>query len=227
MTTTVRANGSAFRQRLTDAGLSERELVRRTGLGPASVRSILFRGSVSGAVTMADIKKCLDEVGMTWGDLFDSPVLSASDETPDADVATLGGLLNGADRATTADRLCRALGWEPDRLTRAGNRLDEQLRALGQRLVRNANGYAIRPLGLGTNDALQRLNAIRDDEVGMHSGMARVMYQVYNGTMSKRETKNDQQVQVAALLNRGAIRASDATTERWVLSEEVKYALDF
>ena len=46
MTTTVRVNGAAFRQRLTDAGLSERKLVRRTGLGPASVRTILFRGLV-------------------------------------------------------------------------------------------------------------------------------------------------------------------------------------
>lgn len=226
MTTTVPVKGSVFRQRLTQAGLSERQLTRRTGLGPTSLRRILFRNEVSGAVALIDMQRCLDEVGMSWGDFLDPVVLPAAN-TADADVATLGALLNGAGRATSADRLCRALGWELGRLIHAADRLDERLRPLGQRLIRNANGYRIRPLDTTTDAALRRLNDLRDDEEGMHSGMARVLYQVYAGSMSKQETKNDHRVQVAALLHRSAIRASDASGERYVLTDDVRFALDF
>lgn len=227
MTNSVQANGAALRQRLTEANISERELRRRTGLSARSVRSILFRDSLSGAMTIVDVNRCLEEVGMPWGDLLDPQGDATAGDTPDSDVATLGALLNGAGRATRADRLCRALAWEPGRLTRTGNLLDERLRSLGMRLVQNGNGYAIRPVDLRTHDALRRLNETRDDEDGMGGGMARFLYQAYAGTLSPGRTKHNHALQIAALLNRGAIQVSEGVGERYVLTDEVKYALDF
>ena len=227
MTRAIPANGRALRQRLTDTGMSERELTRRTGLGSIAIRGILFSDSLSTSMTIADVQRCLGAVGMTWGDLLDDAATAPVEPSPKRDISTLGSLLAGARTATTADRLARALGWKLSRVTQAASGLGEQLRPLGLRLRRDQNGYAIRPLDLTTHDALTRLNEIRDDEDGMHTGMARVLHQALTGSLSKRESKNDHMVQIGALLNRDAIKVSTESGERYVLTDGVRYALDF
>lgn len=209
MTTTVTANGPAFRRRLTEGEISERELTRRTGLGPASPRSILLRNSVSGALARRH-EEMSGRGGLDVGDLLDSPVGPAADTTTDGDVATLGALLNGAGRTTTADRLCRGLGWELDSLTRAGDLLDKSLRLIGQRLVRNRE--RLRHPTVGPVDQ-------RSARTPPHQPRRRGRHAQRHGTRAvpgargdfvQAGVKNDHPVQVAALLNRGAIQVGDA-----------------
>lgn len=177
-------------------------------------------------MTIADVGRCLREVGMTWGDLLDVEVEPTAKADGD-DVATLASLLVAAGKATTADRLARALRWSLGRLVAAATGLDDHLRPLGLRLQRNANGYLVRPLDARADDALTRLNQIRDDEDGLHAGMARVLHQALDGSLSRRESKNDQAINIAPLLNRGAIEVSAASNEHYVLSDDVRFCLDF
>lgn len=57
MSGSIPANGAAFRRRLIETGLSERELTRRTGLGQGAVRGILFKDALSTAMTIADVSR--------------------------------------------------------------------------------------------------------------------------------------------------------------------------
>lgn len=83
------------------------------------------------------------------------------------------------------------------------------------RVHRSSNGLSVRPLDLRAEPARTRLQQIRDDEETINSGMARVLYEAWAGTLSRRQTKNDHTVKIAALLNRGAITVSTAAEERY------------
>lgn len=95
------------------------------------------------------------------------------------------------------------------------------------RVHRSSNGLSVRPLDLRAEPARTRLQQIRDDEETINSGMARVLYEAWAGTLSRRQTKNDHTVKIAALLNRGAITVSTAAEERYVVTPDVEFSFDF
>jgi transcriptional regulator with XRE-family HTH domain len=222
----VFANGDKVRERILDLRLSEREFARRTGLGDATVRAILLRNELSRSVQLADIYRALNELGITPGQLLDPPPPLEPEDSEDDDAHTLAGLLQSERNMHKADRLAIALGWELDRLRRTLNALDSRLRHVGLRIHENSMGITIRPLGDHADEAKRRLAHLRDDEEGIHQGTARVLYAIHRGTISTRETRNDHQVQLGALKNRGAITFGTGNGNRFALTEDAVFAFD-
>ncbi|WP_323793481.1 hypothetical protein [Nocardioides sp.] len=222
----VYANGEKVRERVLEMRISERELARRTGLGDATVRAILHRNELSRSTQVADIYRGLTQLGLTPGQLLDQPPPAEPEDTDEDDLHTLAGLLLSERTMHKPDRLAVALQWDLDRLRTALTGLDARLRHTGLRVHENTMGITIRPLDDRADQARQRLAELHDDGEGMHQGTARVLYAIYTGNISMRETRNDHQVQLGALKNRGAINFGTGTGNRFSLSEDVAYAFN-
>lgn len=226
MTTSVYANGDRVRGRLLDQGLSDREFSRQTGLGQSVVRGILYRNEINGSTPIADIARCLNHTGLSASDLLDPPAPSDPDNTPEDDIQVLAQLLNSEKRMHTPERITIALGWTTDRLRTTLRELDAHLRPLGLRIHENAMGVTIRAADNRHEEASERLSRLRDDEDGIHQGLARVLYAAYAGTLSGQETKNDHMVALGALRNRRAIQIGTGKDSRYRLTPDTAYAFD-
>ena len=220
------ANSDKFRARLFDLGISERELARRSGTSGATVRAILHRDEISASIQLADVYRMLDQLGLTPGQLLDPPTPDEPDDTPTDDTQTLAAILTSEKTMHPAERLAVSLGWTLDRLHETITHLDADLRPIGLRIHRSSMGVTIRPADDRADNALQRLAQLHDHEDGIHQGTARVLYAVYAGTMSTRETGNDQQVQLGALKNRGAVTFGTGSGNRFTLTDDATYAFN-
>jgi hypothetical protein len=199
--------------------------VRLPGLGDATVRALLRRNELNTSAQVADIYRALDELGLTPGQLLYPPAPVEPDDTSDDDVSTLAGLLMTERVMHLPDRLALALGWTLDRLIATVHVLDARLRPAGLRVHRNTMGITLRPATDHADEAKQRLADLRDDEDGIHQGTARVLDAVYTGDISTRETRNDHQVQLGALKNRGAITFGHGDGNRYTVADDVAFAL--
>lgn len=223
-TRVVYANGDKVRERMLDMRISERELARRTGLGDTTVRAILRRNELSTSTQVADIQRTLRELGLTPGELFNPPAPLEPDDTADDDIATLAGLLVTERTMHLPERLALALGWTLDRLYDTLPALDARLRPAGLKVHRNTMGITIRPATDNAHDARMRLADLNDDADGVNQGTARVLYAVYTGDISGRETRGDHHVHLGALKNRGAINIGFGDGTRYRLTADVAYA---
>lgn len=226
MTTTMPVNRERLRQRLFEQGLSEREFSRRTGLGQAVIRGMLHRAELNGSTAIADINRCLEQTGLTAGDLLDPPAPTDPDDTPTDDVQVLAQMLTKDTRLILHERLALALGWDLERLRAAIDDLDPRLRPIGLRVHQNGMGVTIRPADNRADQAQARLDQFRDSDDGLHQGTARVLHAVYAGRLSGQETKNDHMVHLGALSNRGAIDVVPGQNGRFRLTPDTAYAFD-
>ncbi|ROR90984.1 helix-turn-helix domain-containing protein [Nocardioides aurantiacus] len=220
------ANGNRVRDRLLEMRISVRELARRSGTSETTVRAILHRNEISGSTQLADIYRMLDTLSLDPGDLLDPTTPDEPDDTPTDDTQTLAALLATEKTMHAPERLATALGWTLDRLYITLTDLDAHLRAVGLRIHRNRMGITIRPADDRAQQASQRLAHLHDHEDGIHQGTARVLYTVYTGTMSARETRKDQQFHLGALKNRGAITFGTGSGNRFTLTDDTAYAFD-
>lgn len=53
-----------------------------------------------------------------------------------------------------------------------------------------------------------------------------MLYAIHTGTISTRETRNDHQVQLGALKNRGAITFGTGNGNRFTLTEDATYSFE-
>lgn len=226
MTNTVHVNGDRLRSRLLELRLSDRDFGRTTGIGQGVTRSMILRNEINGSTPIADIARCLRETGMTAADLLDSEPAQAPDEDPITDVQTLAHILNAQKRMHPLERLATALNWDMDRLRAAITRLHAHLAPLGLAIHENKMGVTIRAVDSRADEALNRLDGYRDADEGLHHGAARILYAVFTGSLSNRETKNDHMVQLGALRNRDAIQFGDGTGQRFILTERAAFAFD-
>lgn len=222
------ANGDLVRQRMFELVLSERELANRATIGQATLRSILNNNTISEATPLAIVNALAQAVGLTMTDLLQPPEPDPlPDDTPEADVAHLTALLCRAHTTVSRDRLAAALQWTLPRLAAAEAELDLVLAPLGPCVNRNSAGLSIRTKDAGLKPIWQRLELMRDAQDTMHNGMARTLYSVFTDSLSKTQIRNNDSVQLGALINRGAVTVK-ATSEghRVQLSEAALFAFD-
>ncbi|MFV0461135.1 MAG: hypothetical protein ACK5MT_20470 [Actinomycetales bacterium] len=98
--------------------------------------------------------------------------------------------------------------------------------ALGFTIVQGQNASVLLARGTDTNydDAQARLARLRDAHKDLNLSAALTLYRAYKGTLSTRELGNNDQVQVAALTNRGALDPP-RSTNRTPLSADTLYCL--
>lgn len=222
----VPANGHALRQRQLELGISDRDLSRRTGLGQTTVRSILLKSQLSTSTNVAELNRCLSETGLTYGELLDVDRNGEPDDSPDADVTVLAGVLIGDRRMHANEQLALALGWTFERLDTAATSLDCRLQPTGLKVHQNTNGLTIRSASDKSSDALQKLGELRDDAKGIKQGTARTLFAVYTGTLSTGDLPNDVRVELGELNNRGAIAIGSDAGKRMQLSDNCAFAFD-
>lgn len=87
-------------------------------------------------------------------------------------------------------------------------------------------GMTIRAANNRHEEATERPNQFRDDDEGIHQGMARVLYATYAGTIGGNETKNDHMVHLGALRNRRAIEVGSGKEGRYRLTADTAYDFD-
>lgn len=233
MTRSVAAAGGTARRRALESGISDRELARRMGVSQTVVRSLFYRNSLVASVTIAELRRLLADLGMTWSDLLDDAPSdlglgnSSAVTNSRADAFTLGALLVGEDRGHKQDRIARALGWTRPRLAAACEVLDDLLKDTGLRLFRGGTGLSLRAHDTRAETARSRLAVLVDDDEGLKGSMARILYRAWLGALSKHSADIDHTVQIAALIRRGAIEATDDGSRRYNLTSDVRFALDF
>ena len=222
----VPVNGLVLRNRLNELGMSDRDLSRLTGLGQTMVRSILLQNRLSTSTNVAELNRCLEEVGLTYGELLDANYSNEPDDSPDGDVSTLAGVLNSDRRMHPLEQLALALGWTLERLSEVAINLDKRLRLSGLRIHQNTNGLTIRPADDSSSKALKILTELRDDDQGLRHNTARTLFAVYSGTLSTGDLSNDVRVKIGELNNRGAITLGSGKGSRVQLSDNCAFAFD-
>lgn len=222
----VYANGDTVRERILEMRISERELARRTGLGDATVRALLRRNELNTSAQIADIYRALDVLGLAPGELLDPPPPADPDDTVGDDIATLAGLLMADRTMHLPERLALALGWTLDRPHDTLPALDARLRPAGLKVHHNTMGITVRPATDNAREARARLADLNDDADGINQGTARVLYAVYTGDISGRETRGDHHVHLGALKNRNAIHIGHGDGSRYTLTDDATFAFD-
>lgn len=222
----VYANGGTVRDRILDMRISERELARRTGLGDSTVRALLRRNELNTSAQIADIYRALEFLGITPGELLNTPPPAEPADNNDDDIATLAGLLLSERNMHPAERLAIALEWTLDRLYNTLPALDARLRQAGLKVHRNSMGISVRPATENAREARARLADLNDGADGLNQGTARVLYSVYTGDISGRETRGDHHVHLGALKNREAIHIGYGDGTRYTLTGDTAFAFD-
>ena len=209
MTTTQPVNTAPFRQAMLRDGLSARELARRSGLGVATIRSILEYGHMHASTPLARVRAVLEELGLTWADLFDDPTPDTPTDVlpPSSRARVLATLLTTSRRGLDLDDLCTVLGTTLDELRSDLDTLTGPFAALGYTLV-VGNNNAVR-LDRGhnpaANEAADQLTRLRDHRHGLNISAAKALYRAWTGTLSDRGPGNDTRVQLGTLTKCGAL----------------------
>jgi hypothetical protein len=85
-------------------------------------------------------------------------------------------------------------------------------------------GITLRAATDNAGEARQRLADLNDDADGINQGTARVLYAIYTGDISTRETRNDHHVHMGSLKNRGAIDIGFGDGTRFRLTADAAFA---
>lgn len=230
MSGTVRVDGAVLRQRILDLGLSDRALAAAAGTGQATVRSMTQDDALVGHVTVAVLRRLLDETGLTAGDLLDGPDTGHEAPSDGGDTALLAQLLLGDPRAHPRERLAYALGWTLDRLAAAVDAAGAALAPAGLRVHENTAGMvALRRTDDRAADALRRLQRARDHDDGVDNGDARLLYAVLTGELAGGDVRHGDRPKLATLHRQGVLEIEEggtATGGRVRLSAAAAYAFD-
>lgn len=86
-------------------GMTERDLQRRAGLGAGATRAILLNGHIHATTSLARVRRFINELGLTWGDLLDEPAPGTPTVylDPTDRQATLARLITTSERAVSLD----------------------------------------------------------------------------------------------------------------------------
>ena len=104
----VRARAAGWGEGTLDLGLSDRAFATTTGLGQVTVRSITDSDALAGQVTVATLKRILNESGLSPDELL-APAPTPPG-TPGPDPALLAQALLGDTRMHPRERLATCLG---------------------------------------------------------------------------------------------------------------------
>lgn len=223
-----RVNVDKIRDAYHRLGLTERDLQRRAGLGAGATRGILLNGHIHATTSLARVRRFINELGLTWGDLLDDP----EPETPTVYLdptdrqAALARLITTSKRAVSLDHLAVVFGVTIADIRADLDTLAAPLAALGFRLVSTEDCSVILNRGKDPNadDAAKRLAFLRDSEADLNVSATRTLYRAYTDTLSTRELSNDDRVQVGMLVNRGALQPP-ASNHRAALTDDTLYCL--
>lgn len=227
----IPVNGTLFRQRMLERGISNRDLAMRTRLGVSPIRSITTRNCIGTIASLADIGPCLRELGMSYGEFLDvEDVEDVDGDDPGvsdaADVAHIFQLLALERRGTTADELAVAFDWTVDRVRRALDGLGCITADLGVRVTMAGNRYALNPTDSGADEAHGRLEAFRDHGLGLQTRAAKTLHAVLTGSLSDKNMGPDTLRELGALRRRGAVDFNPGSAGPLVLTAQTAFAFD-
>lgn len=222
-----------IRLRRLELALSERDVASHWGVSTAVVRSV-EAGRVDTELTLGQLAKLADILGLDLHELLDTGAAPASDEAGgDAssadDVAKVGALLADVRVLVPIDGLAEALGWDLERTHRALEALDETLRPAGLRVHRLHHDVRLaRTVTVTTDTELEGLWRRHFAVRSLNPAQANLLRQIRDGKARLAGTKDTEKVRLPELRNAGLIRpaaAAAGTTARWELTEDVRFGL--
>lgn len=191
------------------------------------IHNVIANDKVDSQLTLAELARVTDVVGISMSDLLNVQPWVAPEETPADDVAVLAQVLMSDNRVHPEHRVATALGWTLDRLREAEALLAEKLHPTGLFVHRNTMGMSIRAADQRGAEAAKRLAVLRDDEEGIDQDQARVLYKAYKAELTANEVATARHApKVADLFNRGLLQPRDQRGQRLGLTREALYAFD-
>jgi len=236
-------NAALIHRRRTELRLSQRALASHVNTTGSFIRNVEAGGNHRD-VTLSQLERLAAALALDISDLVitDAPVegpgadptgvaspepaLCEGADPPEADAATLGGLLHAAGVLTPTSSLVEVLEWSYERLDAALADLDARLRCCGMRIHRLHHRVGIeRDLHAVDAETLQA--AVRRhlavDNINVTE--ARMLHRLYSDQGLPRDPSNADGVAIAVLVNAGLIEASDENPGAWALAADVNVAL--
>jgi transcriptional regulator with XRE-family HTH domain len=223
-----------IRRRRVELRLSQRTVAAAIGTASGVVVGI-ERGTNHRDLTIAQLARLADTLGLDVVDLFATPAPAAdttkADAAPDAggdDAAVVGAMVELAGILTPITALAEAAGWTLQRANDALDVLEERLRSSGLRLHRQPGKVAIVRAVIGEDtDRIRTLVRTHLNRDGVSATEARMLRRIAAGT-TPQNPSNPEAVALGVLANAGLIETADGGTGKapvWVLADDVRHSL--
>jgi hypothetical protein len=208
------------RQRITDRmntlGLSEREVVRASGIPYAQFRQARKTGQFDGHVTLAQLDRLAAQLGLTISELLasadgDSTSLPEPSEVTDAeDVASVVPLLLAVPRLVAIPHVARTLGWSRERLSRALAATPAALDGTGLCLREIRGSVKIEPTNTSSKAVRHTIARLQTSTYGLNTRETQTLLRITEGErVAHRNVGKQQQLVFGALSNKGCIETDD------------------
>lgn len=223
-------NGELVGRRMHELRLSVRDLAKRSNMSSRTIQTVMLSNLLTRESALCDLQKLAQELQVSMGDLLARVSQPTDTGDPSGDVKTLLSLLNRSATAVKVDQVGLVLGWTLERAEEVAEEANAALEPLGLTIHHASTGLLVRPITEETHRAYEELLRLRDDSEGLTRSPATVLYLVWQGALGKKNIKNNERVQIAALRNRGAVREGRGPKGGGtanVLTEAAAFALDF
>jgi transcriptional regulator with XRE-family HTH domain len=214
-----------IRRRRVELRLSQRTVAAAIGTAAGVVVGI-ERGTNHRDLTVAQLARLADTLGLDVVDLFTTP--PPDDDGDSDDAAVLGAMVELAGILTPVTALAEAAGWTMQRTNDALDVLETRLAAAGLRLHRQPGKVAIVRAVIGDDtDRVKTLVRTHLSRDGVSATEARMLRRIAAGT-TPQNPSNPEAVALGVLANAGLIETADGGTGKapmWVLADDVRHSL--
>jgi hypothetical protein len=209
-------------------GLSERAVIRATGIPNLTFRQARQEGELEGTLTLRHLQALADVLGLTLADLLAEPDAPPPTEpaTTSAhdDAATLIPLLMQVPTLIAIDHLARTLNWDRLRTTAAVDAIPDALQHTGVRLHTSNGSIRLLPIVQTDKQLRATLGRIRSTNRPLNRIEANILTQVINHEhVLNRQPSNPVRVATGSLKNMGCIALDDNGV--FALTDDLRLAL--
>ena len=221
-----------IRRRRVELRLSQRTVAAAIGTAAGVIVGI-ERGTNHRDLTVAQLARLADTLGLDVVDLFATPAPAAGTTDTETDTASddaevVGAMVELAGILTPITALAEAAGWTLPRTHEALDVLEERLRSSGLRLHRQPGKVAIVRAIIGDDtDRIRTLVRTHLNRDGVSATEARMLRRIAAGT-TPQNPSNPEAVALGVLANAGLIETADGGAGKapvWVLADDVRHSL--
>lgn len=212
---------------MNSLGLSERQVVARTGIPQVAFRRMRIDGVVDRHIKIGVLSDIADLLGTTIGAVLAAPATAEPTATQSAtaadDAVTLIPILITVGRYVSLAHVARVMDWTYSRALKALDVTPKCLENTGFRLIRTDTEVAIQAVARDI-ESTSAVGKLQTKTAGLKANQATMLRRIVEGeNVTQRQMSSQDKLSVGALKNMGCIELDEKAQYR--LSESIRSAL--